>query len=210
MSLYTFAGTEADASRIQRRFIKHFVSAPGPIADLGCGRGGFLAQLMAAGIPAVGVDASSESFEFCRKRGFNIVQDEVLPFLSSNEQALGGIFFSHVVEHLNPNEATEFFSLAHKALKTGGRMVVATPNVLDLWTMTELFWLDTTHVRPYPLPLLCQYSMQAGFRVAQTGTHGLGYRPMGRRHLPRYLWRRLIWGKEYGRSDDWILVERTQ
>ena len=36
----------------------------------------------------------------------------------------------------------------------GGKLVVVTPNVADLWTMTEAFWLDLTHIRPYPLPLL--------------------------------------------------------
>lgn len=206
-SLYTFGGREAHALALQRRFLKYLAGLPGPIADIGCGRGMFLAELKTAGYEAVGVDASDESVEVCRARGLKIVRADALEYLEGQHDQLGGIFLSHVIEHLTPDQAVEFLGLANRALRPGGRLVIVTPNAADLWTMTELFWLDTTHVRPYPVLLLRNLCEGAGMRPLVAGSHGLGWQPMGRRRIPQYYWRRIVWGREYGRTDAYVVAE---
>lgn len=206
-SLYTFGGQEAHALMLQRRFIKYLSGLPGPIVDVGCGRGMFLAELKAAGYEAVGVDASAESVAACRAGGLDIVQADALGYLESQPDQLGGIFLSHVVEHLTPSQVVRFLGLAQRALRPGGRLIVVTPNVADLWTMTEVFWLDTTHVRPYPIPLLKKLCEEAGIRPITSGSHGLGWRAMGRRRILQYYWRRLVWGSEYGRTDAYVVAQ---
>lgn len=206
-SLYTFGGQEAHALALQRRFLKYLAGLPGPIADIGCGRGMFLAELKAAGYEAVGVDASDESVEVCRARGLKIVRADALEYLEGQHNQLGGIFLSHVIEHFTPDQAVEFLGLARWALRPGGRLVVVTPNAADLWTMTELFWLDTTHVRPYPVLLLKSLCKEAGMRPVAAGSHGLGWQPMGRRRILQYYWRRIVWGREYGRTDAYVVAE---
>lgn len=206
-SLYTFGGQEAHALALQRRFIRYMDHLPGPIADIGCGRGMFLAELKAAGYEAVGVDASDESVAACKAKGLDIVQADALEYLEGRPDQLGGIFLSHVVEHLTPSQVNRFLGLARRALRPGGRLILVTPNVADIWTMTSLFWLDTTHVRPYPVLLLGNLCEEAGIHPVVTGSHGLGWRPMGRRRIAQYYRRRLFWGREYGRTDAYVVAQ---
>lgn len=206
-SLYAFGGREADALMLQRKFVRYLAGLPGPIVDVGCGRGMFLAELKTAGYQAVGVDSSAEAVAACRARGLDIVQADALEYLESQTDRLGGIFLSHVVEHLTPRQVVRFLSLARRALRPGGRLVIVTPNVADLWTMTEVFWLDTTHVRPYPILLLKKLCDEAGIQPITSGSHGLGWRAMGRRRILRYYWRRLVWGSEYGRTDAYVVAQ---
>jgi SAM-dependent methyltransferase len=165
----------------------------------------FLDELKAAGFSAFGVDRSPESVEACQSRGLEFIQSDALQYLELHANFHGGIFLSHVIEHFLPDQAEAFFALARRSLKPGGRLIVVTPNVADLWTMTEVFWLDTTHVRPYPLPLLKELCAQAGMKPIVSGTHGLGWRAMGRRRIPEYLWRKFLWGKQYGRTDAYLV-----
>jgi hypothetical protein len=68
-----------------------------------------------------------------------------------------------VIEHLHPSDAIEFLSQAVRVLKTKSRLVLITPNTKDLRT-TERFWLDITHVRPYPEKLLRVLLQREGFQ----------------------------------------------
>lgn len=206
-SLYTFGGQETHALTLQRRFMEYMNGLPGPIIDVGCGRGMFLAELRSAGYEAIGIDASEESVAACKAKGFDIVQADAFEYLESQPDRLGGIFLSHVVEHLTPAQVVEFLELARRALRPGGRLIMVTPNVTDLWTMTEIFWLDVTHVRPYPILLLKSMCEEAGFRPVDSGSHGLGWRMMGRRRIPQYYRRRLFWGREYGRTDAYVVAQ---
>lgn len=206
-SLYTFGGQEDHALTLQRRFMRYMKDLPGPIVDVGCGRGMFLAELKAAGYEAIGIDASDESVVACKAKGLDIVQADALEYLKGQPGRLGGIFLSHVVEHLTPPQVSEFLELARRALRPGGRLIMVTPNVTDLWTMTEIFWLDVTHVRPYPILLLKSMCEEAGFRPVDSGSHGLGWRMMGRRRIPQYYRRRLFWGREYGRTDAYVVAQ---
>jgi predicted SAM-dependent methyltransferase len=135
------------------------------------------------------------------------VQADALEYLESQRDRLGGIFFSHVIEHLAPSQVVEFLSLARRALRPGGRLIIVTPNVADVWTMTELFWLDTTHVRPYPILLLKKLCEEASMQPIASGSYGLGWRSTGRRRVLQYFWRRLVWGKQYGRTEAYIVTQ---
>ncbi len=205
VSLYQFGGLERHALQLQKRFVETFRNAPGPVVDLGCGKGAFISALRAAGIQSLGVDPATESVETCRSKGFEIVQTDALSYLASHPTHYGGILLSHVIEHFPPDKVEEFFSLARGSLVRGGKLVVVTPNVADLWTMTEAFWLDLTHIRPYPLPLLRALCAQAGVQPIEWGTHGVGWRAMGRRRALQYVWRKSVWGREYGRTDAWLV-----
>lgn len=54
-----------------------------------------------------------------------------------------------------------------RVMKKGGRLILITPNASDLRT-SERFWLDPTHVRPYPEKLLVLLLQRAGFKVIKT------------------------------------------
>ena len=71
--------------------------------------------------------------------------------------------------------------------------------------ISEVFWLDLTHVRPYPLLLLDAMFRDAGFQIADAGH----YQSFGlaRRQLPRRLLLRALLGKHYGKQNTFIVGE---
>jgi SAM-dependent methyltransferase len=52
-----------------------------------------------------------------------------------------------------------------RVLEPGGRLLIATPNACNLIVLEETFWLDPTHVRPYPRALLERMGSAEGLHV---------------------------------------------
>jgi len=153
----------------QKKFVKYFLGAPGPILDLGCGRGVLLELLHRERVDSYGVDTFGPGIEACREKGLTIVDCDLFAHLKSlPDSSLGGIFCSHVVEHLTPAQAIVFLRESARVLRPGGTLVLVTPNSKDLLVVTEGFWLDLTHVRLYPARLLGMLLEQVGFHFVQT------------------------------------------
>jgi SAM-dependent methyltransferase len=207
ISLYEFGSDESVVRQIQSRFVTFFRGAA-PVLDIGCGRGLFLELLGAEGIEAVGIDHSEESVAACRERGFSVTREDARRYLGQAEGRFGGIFCSHVIEHMDYDDAMEFLALCHRALRQGGILLLVTPNPEDITIITEIFWLDPTHVRPYP-KLLLQSMLQAnGFKVKLTQQFLGSWRMIGRRSLPMYLLRRMLLGRHFGRPNTLVLAEK--
>jgi 2-polyprenyl-3-methyl-5-hydroxy-6-metoxy-1,4-benzoquinol methylase len=167
--LYRFAD-ERTVVALQRRYVKFFVEARSKrVVDLGCGRGLFLGLLRDAGIDPVGVDGSAEVVEVCKKAGFNDTRRmDVLSFLreaTSRGETFDGVFCSHVIEHLDSESAVELIRGIANILAPGGRLVLATPNIAHPEVSSNIFWLDLTHVRPYPRMLLEAMVAEVGLSV---------------------------------------------
>ena len=208
ISLYEFGSDEKVVRRIQRPFAKHFQNAS-PVLDIGCGRGIFLEILAAAGISAVGLDHSDEAVGYCQRKGFEVHQEDARSYLTRKEHQFGGIFCSHVIEHLSYNDAMELIELCHAAIRPGGVLLLVTPNSLDLAVISEIFWLDPTHVRPYPTRLLKSMVESAGMHVTLT-RHFLGdWHLIGRRHLAGYCLRKLLLGRYYGSPNALVLARKN-
>jgi len=156
-------GSEETTERHQKRYVRYYQQAPGPVLELGCGRGAMLTLLKDAGIPSYGLDVSETSAAYCQKKDLNVVQGDALQHLKGLDTAcLGGIFCAHVIEHLEPNKVIELMREAYRVIIPGGTFIIITPNAKDLRT-TERFWLDTTHVRPYPEKLVKALLAAEGF-----------------------------------------------
>lgn len=161
-------GTETITATHQGRYVRHFFDAPGRVLEVGSGKGVMLGLLREAGIAAYGLDLSEEAVEVCRKKGLEVVLGDVRPHLESlPAESLGGIFCAHVIEHMPPVDAVAFIAECHRVLRRRGRVVLITPNARDLRT-TERFWLDLTHVRPYPEKLLRVLLTKQGFGEVRT------------------------------------------
>ena len=133
----------------QRAYVRHFAGVPGPVLDVGCGRGEFLELLHEAGIPASGVDADAEMAARGREKGLAIAVGDLFAHLAGLPDAsLGGIFAAQVIEHLGTAELVAFVRLAHAKLAPGGRLVAETINPACLATFAGAFYLDLTHTRP--------------------------------------------------------------
>jgi len=164
--LYHFA-EPAWVAHVQRDYLRYFRDAgEGKILDLGSGRGIFLELLRSAGLSGAGVDRNPESVRQCREQGFAEVEvADALGYLeakAASGERYGGILCSQLIEHLEGGMAVRLVELCARVLSPGGRLVIVTPNVTNLYVWTELFWCDPTHVRPYARPLLEALLSSAG------------------------------------------------
>jgi 2-polyprenyl-3-methyl-5-hydroxy-6-metoxy-1,4-benzoquinol methylase len=207
ISLYQFGGSEDQLRKLQKPFVE-FSRQSSPVLDVGCGRGIFLELLAAAGVEAVGVDPSEEAIAVCREKGLKVVSGDACTFLGRNPGRFGGIFCSHVIEHMAYEDAMAFLELCHPALRPNGKILLLTPNPEDLAVVSEIFWLDPTHVRPYPKLLLKAMLNATGFQVVLEKQFLGSLRMLGRRNLPMYLLRRLVLGRHYGKPNTLVLAQK--
>ena len=207
ISLYEFGGSENTIRRIQKRFVDLFRDCA-PVLDIGCGRGVFLELLSAAGIEAVGIDHSEEALAVCQQKGFAVHREDARSYLRQKPGQFGGIFCSHVIEHMAYEDAIEFLELCRCALRAKGVLLVVTPNPDDLCVMSTIFWLDPTHVRPYPKPLLERMLQGVGFEIRMTQQFLGSWRLVGRGNIPGYLLRRMLLGRHYGKPNTMILAAK--
>ena len=133
------------------------------VLDIGCGRGEFLHMMRELGVPARGIDLSPESVALCRQNGFAAEVADLFTYLSQEpEGSFDGIFCSQVVEHLPPERLPEMIKLAASRLSPGGLIAIETPNPECLAIFATHFYLDPTHTRPIPHPLLMFYLEEFG------------------------------------------------
>jgi len=143
-----------------------------PVLDLGCGSGMFLRILLARKVSCTGVEGSQECVEACRQANLPAVKSDVFEYLRATaDSSYGGIFCSHLIEHLMPAQALELYSEAYRVLQAQGKLVILTPNFRHLTVAAEGFWLDLTHVRPYPGHALTVLATMAGFRQKRCITY---------------------------------------
>ncbi|MCF7919389.1 MAG: class I SAM-dependent methyltransferase [Candidatus Cloacimonetes bacterium] len=110
------------------------------ILDIGCGNGRLIAH---DPVRIEGLDASTEAVVFCRGKGFKVILGAAtaLPY---NDQSFSGVHCSHLIEHLQPDDAWKLISEMNRILKKDGILCLRAP------LMTPSFYYDLTHVKPYP------------------------------------------------------------
>lgn len=207
ISLYEFGSSEDTVRRIQKPFVAYFRDCA-PVLDVGCGRGVFLELLSAAGIQAVGIDHSVEALAACERKGFDVQHENATTYLNQNAGKFGGIFCSHVIEHMGYEDAMSFLQLCHRALRPNGVLLLVTPNPADLAIMSEVFWLDPTHVRPYPKALLEKMLSAIGFEIRIAKQFLGSWRLIGKRGIPGFLLRRMLLGYHFGRPNTMVLATK--
>lgn len=157
-----FRGSEEHVRAGQHIYLPYFEGCQS-VLDIGCGRGEFLELMRDAAIPARGIDLGAESVALCRLKGLDAEIADVFPYLASlGEGTLDGIFCSQVVEHLPPERLPELIRLCAERLSRGGVIVIETPNPECLAIFATHFYLDPTHTRPVPHPLLMFYLEEYG------------------------------------------------
>jgi O-antigen chain-terminating methyltransferase len=203
-----FSGSPEAVRLYQRKYVSYFKKGD-KVLDVGCGEGDFLELLKDAGVEAVGLERSEPMLSKLRKKSLNIVQGDAREFLKSKASTYNGIFCAHLIEHLTPEEALNFLGDAFGALRPGGILIVITPNFRSIEVMGERFWLDLTHTRPYPLPILKEMAQFAGFEIVTSGFD----RDTGRaerRFSPRYILKKLRFGEYYAQGDLFMIAYKPQ
>ena len=167
---HAFEGTYSEIRNMRMRWVGLF--QPGEkVLEIGCGEGIFLELLKERGIESEGVDFDPEKVRTGQRRGLTIHCANAEEYLKEKDSSFDGIMMSHIIEHLPPNVLIELLAECLNALKPGGRLIIISPNISNP-AVQENFWLDVTHVRPYPHPLMIKMLESMGLLIAESGTEG--------------------------------------
>jgi glycosyltransferase involved in cell wall biosynthesis/tetratricopeptide (TPR) repeat protein len=165
---HAFEGEPQHVRLIQQRFAAYFRGRR-KVLDIGCGQGVFMEVLREQGCEPEGVDIDPQMVALARAKGFTVHCDDLLAFLEQRENAYDGIYAANIIEHFNGRDATRLMQRCARALKPDGVLVLVTPNFRHPLVREEVFWLDITHVRPYPPSLLAKMMEAVGLEVADVG-----------------------------------------
>lgn len=180
-----------------------------PVLDLGCGDGLLLDLLARGGVQAEGVERDARCVRDLRIRGFTVHQGDVLEFLKKRRAGhFGAVVASHILEHLPPPRVPEFLAGCAKVLSDGGRLLILTPNPRNIGVITQTFWGDLEHQRPYALDLLVRLVGQAGLKVVEAGEDPYTRQP-GLLHRPLNFVRRIIVGNYWVGADLLLLADKS-
>jgi O-antigen chain-terminating methyltransferase len=150
-----------------RADVMHYVrKAVEPVVDVGCGRGEFLAACREAGLSARGFDTNERSVADLRARGFDATLAGVPEcFASMADGSIGTVAAMHVVEHLTADVLFALFRESARVLRSGGLLMIETPNAESLFVAASEFWRDPTHLAPRHPAALTVLAREHGFEI---------------------------------------------
>lgn len=164
-SVHSFEGNLAATTRTATFLGKFFLAATSVI-DLGCGDGAMLRYLKQEGITAVGIDIDPDRVRALRSEGIAVEVGLLPEALSAHgDNAYDGAFLGHIVEHLNRHDLYLLCTELRRTLRPGSVVVIQTPDFSLPEVGLKNFWLDPTHIRPYPAELLGNILNEFGFEV---------------------------------------------
>jgi len=155
-----FRGASSEVRAKQEGYLEFLRDPPGPVLDVGCGRGEFLRLLAENGVAASGAEINPLAAAECREAGLAVEEEDALAALARRANgSLGGVVAFQVVEHWTPEATFAFLREARRTLAPGGTIVLETINSDSLSTW-RTFYLDPSHVRPVP-PQALQFLVEA-------------------------------------------------
>jgi 2-polyprenyl-3-methyl-5-hydroxy-6-metoxy-1,4-benzoquinol methylase len=148
--------------------------SPKQVLDVGCSSGYLARRLAERGATVVGIDndeqAAEEARAVCEQVLVGDVESMELPF---PQHSFDVVLCGDVVEHLRDPEA--FLVRVRPLLRTGGKLVLTTPNVANWamrlgllagrWRYTDRGILDRTHTHFFTKKTLEQTLERAGYRI---------------------------------------------
>lgn len=136
----------------------------GQALDVGCGRGEWLELLKTIDLAAHGFDLDEGMLSACKQAGLSVTHGDAIAgikALPDNSQIIVSGF--HIAEHLTFEDLQTLVHEAVRVLKPAGLLILETPNPENLVVGTANFYIDPTHQRPIPQPLLAFLSEYYGF-----------------------------------------------
>jgi len=149
-----FRGEQKDIKERQRYYLKYVLevakNTQGEIfLDAGCGRGEFLELLQENNIPYLGIEINEFETNFLKQKGLNVKNSDILEYLSNTNKNLMGISCFQVIEHLDITYLKKFIELAYKRIAEHGIIILESVNPHCPFALSR-FYVDLTHIRPYP------------------------------------------------------------
>jgi 2-polyprenyl-3-methyl-5-hydroxy-6-metoxy-1,4-benzoquinol methylase len=131
----------------RKNYLKHLpADRNAKIVDLGCGMGHFLNFLVKERYKNyIGIDASEENIEFCRKNNFNVVFEDIFEFLKKTDETFDAVIMNDIIEHLEKTEIILLLQLIFKSLDHNGCLIIKTPNAANPIMAPSSRYYDFTH-----------------------------------------------------------------
>lgn len=192
-------------ARLIARFYAQMFSPGSRILELGFGQGHFLEAARDSGLLAMGIDRDEHLVAIAEAAGHKVLCGTATSFRDLEPASMDGVVAAHLIEHLVPDEVAELLRLAGEVLVPGGILLLSTPNTKDWRVVSDLFWLDPTHVRPYPAGAVQQLAKRDDWTWDADG-----YEPtrLGRKTVWTVL-NRSRFGRDFGRSSVWFRLRRA-
>lgn len=169
----TFRGPRELIKERQEVYVPRLIQAragsiSAPVLDLGCGRGEWLELLADRNLVASGVDSNPGMIERCRALGIHATLGEALTHLRGlPDRSVGAVTSFHMVEHLPFETVIALLDEALRVLRTGGVLILETPNPQNVLVGSQTFWIDPTHLKPIPSQTLRFFVEARGFCEAE-------------------------------------------
>ncbi len=116
---------------VQRDILPHLpADRSARIIDVGCGQGGLVRELLAAGYTRTeGVDVSPEQVAIAQAAGLTQVRlGDLHEIAADAEAAYDTVIATDVLEHLDKEEVLRTFDSVFRALRLGGCFIARVPN----------------------------------------------------------------------------------
>lgn len=150
--------------------VERFVR-PGRLLDVGCGAGFLLETARERGWEATGVDPSPWAIARARRAGF-AAHEGRLEDLDLPASGFDAVALLQVVEHLP--DPRPLLGAARRLLRTGGALLVATPNPRSLLALVKRerfnYWIPPVHCTWYTPRALNRVLRATGFTPVRSTT----------------------------------------
>lgn len=179
------------------------------LLDVGCGKGPMLERCKERGIFSRGIDQDQDSVNFCKSKGFTAEKADLWDLLKEGpgDSTPDVWALCHLIEHFSPTQAQEIISGIARWLPANGRLALVTPNSKNLGILSDSFWRDPTHVRPYPRALLMEMGLKAGLETSASGIDEAAA-PQGLSKLANGI-RRWIVGDYFSGPDAFVIFKKS-
>ena len=151
----------------------------GRALDVGCGSAGNTAVLRDLGWQVTGLEFSPAAASLARGRGLPVVRGDArrLPF---PDESFDLVMSTDMWEHIEEDDLVA--AEAARVLRPGGRLLVAVPAGMDLWSGHDT---ALGHVRRYERDQLVGLVQGAGFRIEEVFSWNVLLRPVARARRKR-------------------------
>lgn len=167
-----FKLTGMQKQRIQKNFLFLQKETPGRLLDVGCGAGHLLNRIRQLGWEVEGIDFDENAVEQAKKLYQLKAQTGDLKTIAYPNNSFDVITLKHVIEHIP--EPVELLQECYRILKTGGRLIMTTPNIQS-WGHQRFqhYWRGLEpprHLFLYNCHTLAEITKKAGFTQIDTRT----------------------------------------
>jgi len=194
-------------ARHARRVARFYAAMYDPgssVLDVGFGQGYFLEEATNMGLRAIGIDRDPTLVQAAQSRGLDAIQADAREIGCAISQKVDGVMAAHLIEHLPPDAVEHLLRDLAGVVRPGGIAVLVTPNPRDWRVISEWFWNDPTHIRPYTPGAVSQLVSPEEWIWDADGLVPVSVT----RDTPRAFVGRLRHGREYGRPSRWYRLRR--